>query len=65
MSVSQCRFDRGPGKSDDVGVRTAVFVGKLGVHVTDDVLAAMFAHLGVILSAKVHRYADKKNDGWG
>jgi len=61
----ECRFDRGPGKGEDVSARTAVFVGKLGMDVTDEALAAMFSHLGAIQSAKVNRYADKKTEGWG
>jgi hypothetical protein len=48
-----------------VGSRTSVFVGKLGMHVTDDMLAAMFSHLGMVVSAKVNRSADKKTDCWG
>jgi RNA recognition motif-containing protein len=48
-----------------VGARTAVFVGKIGLDATDESLAAMFAHLGTVVSAKVNRYTDKKLEGWG
>lgn len=50
---------------DDGASRTSVFVGKIGMSITDESLAALFAHLGTVLSARVNRYADKKSEGWG
>lgn len=61
----QCRLDRGPGKGEEVGARTSVFVAKIGPLMTDEVLGQLFAHLGPVVAAKVNRYADKKAEGWG
>lgn len=64
----ECRFDRGPGRSEDsaaAATKTSVFVGKLDLNVDDDALAALFARFGPIATAKINRYPDGKSKAWG
>lgn len=61
----ECRIDRGPGRSDDSVRKTRVFVGNLESAVNDANLAATFAHIGAIVSAKISRHNDGRSKGWG
>lgn len=63
--IIECRIDRGPGRSDDNVRKTRVFVGNLESGVNDANLAATFAHIGAIVSAKISRHSDGRSKGWG
>ena len=63
MPILQCRDDR--GRSFDASTKRAVFVGKLDLHMTDELLALQFGEAGEVKSAKMQLKADGSPRGWG
>lgn len=59
----QCRDDR--GRSFDASTKRAVFVGKVDLSMTDEILAAIFSEAGVVKNAKVQVKPDGLPRGWG
>lgn len=61
-----CRFDRGPGRSDaETKPRLAVFVGNLDPSIDENMLQTAFEHIGPINSLRVSRNPDSTSKGWG